>query len=59
MEPSMTEPTGQIVNAFSIVEQKRTEKFLTERDQNIEEQKAPQERARIAREEKSQKIIAS
>ena len=53
MEPSTIELTdiiGQIENAFSAIEQGRTENLLTKRDQNIESQKALRERARRARE---------
>ena len=53
MESSIIELTdliGQIENAFSVIEQGRTERLLIARDQNIESQKALRERARRARE---------
>ena len=52
----LTELTEQIENAFSKIEKERTEKFLTERDQNIESQKALRERARRANIE-NQKVL--
>lgn len=65
----LIEMTEQIENAFSTIEQERTEKFLVEINKNIEEQKALRERARRARKKDNsnqilstltnQKIIAS
>ena len=52
----LTELTEQIENAFSKIEKGRTEKFLTERDQNIENQRALRERARRANIE-NQKVL--